>query len=125
MQVASLELCKELYELSGWECDYWYDWNHGEPTVEDMRLSEFNIPAYDSGFLLRKLPAYVYSRNYEQKAYLWQRKDADNKYCAWYRVNDPITYGEEMRSEHGSVADTPEDALASLAIELFKQEVLK
>jgi hypothetical protein len=97
VSVASLELCKELYKLSKWESDYWYDWNHGEPTVEDMKLSESNIPAYDLGYLLRKL------RYANTKAYI----EADK------------------RLEQMMMSEYPEDYAASWLIELFKQGLLE
>jgi hypothetical protein len=77
--VASLELCKELYGLSGW---------NDTPNHVDL------------GYLVRKLPAYTEIRNYE---ICWQA-----------RFNSMI-----------SEADTPEDAAAKLAIELFKSGVLE
>lgn len=116
--VASREPSLELAKLSGWK---------GEGRVYTNKPLESDDwhPKYSLGYLLRKLPAYVYSNRYEQKAYLWQRKDGDDKYCAWYTVNDPINYGEDHISEHGSVRDTPEDALCQLAIALWKAGVLK
>lgn len=142
MNVSSLELSKELYELSEWGEEVAIQWwvvrpKHKIDGVEHEEFAyvddysdraktdrgEYAIPAYNLGYLLRKLPSHTYSTQYEQKAYLWMRKDSD-VYCAWYKVTDP-NYGEDITSEHGAVCDTPEDAACKLAIELFKQGILK
>jgi hypothetical protein len=66
MNVASLEPCKELYELSGWnDTEFWYAETLNEPphnwTLGNNRLTigmtgGRQLPAYDLGYLLRKLP---------------------------------------------------------------------
>lgn len=101
MDVANLDLCKELYELSGW----------GDATLDDMlplhpdwrevhppnpKLINF-IPAYDLGYLLRKL------RYANTKAYI----KADQKL------------------EQLMMSERQEDYAASWLIELFKQGILK
>lgn len=131
MNVASLELCKELYELS-LEADwtdtsfYWtptanvedglyyddyfdgsVDWVlcHSKNIVYLTRSSQ-KIPGYDLGYLLRKLHG-----------------------CGYERVNlivgDRSTVG--VTSPTLAIAesgDTPEDAAATLAVELFKRGIL-
>lgn len=97
MNTASLELCKELYELSGWEGEEDV-YRQAEPGEEDENVV---CPAYSAGYLLRKLP------------------------------KDETTYGFKLGKWYAQYqaapvfADTPEDALCKLAIELFKQGVLK
>jgi hypothetical protein len=59
-----------------------------------------DIPAYDLGYLLRKLP-----QPYSIMAYSTGRLVA-------------------VQGEVTATADTPEDAAAKLAIELFKQGIL-
>lgn len=105
MNVASLKLCRELYVLSGWDE---YDLAAGESLTWYMGHkddSDFHIaPMYDLGYLVRKLPAdraVEYSLKY-----------------GWAAVHE--TNREVMREE----ADTPENAAAKLAIELFKMGVL-
>lgn len=131
MNVASLELCKELYELSGWDRtdkSWWIEqWGNFDTEVaryahkqDEDDTSTIHYPAYDLGYLLRKLPNYVWSERYQEKARLWVRKDEDN-WFAWYFVNGI----QDVVSEFGTNADTPEDATAKLAIELFKQGILK
>lgn len=58
MNVASLENCKRLYELSGWNprTNWWFaDGTIGEQKLLLKRTDEVG-PAYDLGYLLRKLP---------------------------------------------------------------------
>lgn len=97
MAVASLELCKELHTLSGWETPLdQFHYNEGEP-----------LPAYDLGYLLRKL-----QRNHVELYGLTTGEWTARAY--WHST-------EQARAEY---ADTPEDAAAKLAIELFKQGIL-
>jgi len=127
--VASLELCKELYELSGWaHTDSEKMWRHHLPinmsevkyrgevendnfrfrrSPEALRFREENkfYPAYSLGYLLRKLPApcqvgSLYTTGYE----------------AYYCLKKPFVR---------TTGDTPEDATAKLCIELFKQGILR
>ena len=64
MHVASLELSRELYELSGWDDRraiqyYWHGDDLDHVTVVDAEQHEPECavyPAYDLGYLLRKLP---------------------------------------------------------------------
>lgn len=114
MNVASLELCKKLYELSGWlstdfeysglnEVVYW------PPEVQAKDPRPFpDIPAYDLGFLLRKLPVGCYV----SKAKAHNTASTGNFRSGRYGF--PIT----------ERADTPADAVTKLAIELFKQGIL-
>lgn len=110
MQVASLELCKELYELSGWSSQI----THNEPTPSSSLVGQVPIcPAYTLGYLLRKLPVTV--PNEEVKLNL--TRFSENFYTASYAWEDDFApYGD---------GNTPEDAACKLAIELWKQGVLK
>lgn len=105
MNTASLELCKELYELSGWEASRWY-WADpgGAPNLDATGLHHKVSPAYDLGYLLRELP--VFTQIY---------KDTGSQYRASLSVGS---------GKPKFFADTPEDAAAKLCIELFKQGVL-
>lgn len=98
MNVASLELCRELYELSAWEGE-----SHPLHGYEDEQGK--HIPYYTLGYLLRKLV------NVEVSVF-----------------GDPVFGMNQVRasdrSGHSSIASIPEDAAAKLAIELFKQGVL-
>jgi hypothetical protein len=89
MNTASLELSKELYELSDWI----EEWKEGDPPY-----------LYSLGFLLRKLPA------------VRLRKGTDGEYTAELYVDDVLLDFNDKE---------PENCLCKLAIELFKQGVLK
>ena len=63
MHVADLRICRELYELSGWEYSRaWFD--QRKPWVSDYidHNPPFICPAYDLGYLIRKLPHHRGSR---------------------------------------------------------------
>lgn len=131
MNVASLELCKELYEVSGWKNpkagvfeiekawrptplmsgDNYRLINIGPNTPED-------IPAYDAGFLLRKLPRDVGEG--ENLRFLSLEPQAVSREQWSARYSDE-NYKNPLYSRF---ADTPEDALCQLAIELFKKGIL-
>jgi len=117
MNTASLELCKELYKLSGWkETDNFYqfieysDLSTGyyltNPTVA-APLHANAYPAYDLGYLLRKLPRDFVLRPIPG--------------AQWEIQYAPGMSGKEKICQ----ADTPEDAACSLAIHLFKEGILE
>lgn len=108
---ASLELCKELYELSGWWDDNLEKYDSHDGTI--VRFG--NIPAYSLGFLIRKLPAMIEDGGVEH--WLTVEKHEQDDYMVAYSGHGSILIG----SPH---ADTPEDALAKLAIELHKAGIL-
>ncbi|SRR5258706_5170776 len=95
MNVASLKLCKDLYELSGWS-----------DTIENFResahLTKDRVPAYDLGYLMRKLP---------RQSHVYQ-----------FGANEWLAYAP---GSHDHSADTPENAATKLCIELLNQGVLK
>lgn len=115
MNVASLDLCKELYKLSGWR-DGGFEYT---PYGDVIKVSGVSFkaektgfyPAYDLGYLLRKLP----------KEY-----GGDSLGLV---VIDPEFGSRDGMWECGYEqffcnADTPEDAAAKLCIELIKQKVI-
>lgn len=137
MNVASLELCKELYELSGWDNtlagarERWIELPNNswdclrlsdvEANGFDKQLWFSGISAYDLGYLLRKLPARYWQENEKRWDALHITK--------WDRLqNGGIVYTAEYWTVYNAPfkveADTPEDAAVKLAIELFKQGVL-
>ncbi|WP_427007158.1 hypothetical protein [Pseudarthrobacter sp. H2] len=123
MNVASLELCKELYELSGWGMEvppaayrFWY-WieAHGEYNLDDGDLMSEDhppFPAYDLGYLLRKLPKLV-----DGAGLLMQFDGSDDDGWCIYYEEQPVKY-------KAFYFDAAEDAAASLAVQLFKQGIL-
>lgn len=160
MNVASLELCKELHELSGWEpedeweadaehehwqSNEWYDhtyWvidpSYSKSVFDDgtefingvaphltpnlaikggfaSRLSwSVYIPAYDLGFLLRKLPRYI-DDSYGLSLFV----------VSGTREHWVARYDYKEDPQCSVMADTPEDTAAKLCIELLKQGILQ
>lgn len=124
MSVASIQLCKELYELSGWgdTFNYW-EWSDsiptGEPYLTQPELMKryglwstqevkSRCAAYDCGYLLRKLPKRI-----DVHLDLTDDKTRLSAFWGQDEYMSPI------------IAYTHEDALCKLAIELFKWGVLK
>jgi hypothetical protein len=112
MNTANLENCKRLFELSGWDEPSLR--RHSTPTV----LGNMHyLPAYDSGYLIRQLPAFRFSDD-GLAAHLNICTD-QKEWVASY------AYNTDDLDEHITFADTPEDALCLLAIKLFEEGVLK
>lgn len=113
MQVASLELCKTLHELSGWDA-------RGEDELDVYLLGTGNLvssnnehpdaicPAYDLGYLLRKLPGV-------------KLEQIDKDY---WNAQQSYNDGTELPDYKTCDAGTPEDAAAKLCVALLKQGVL-
>ena len=124
MNVASLENCKKLFELSGWKDTSLKSWEHdnhpeenmGDFVGQDGSTSSISwvCPAYDAGFLLRRLPNYIDTEDEAYELQLWHAYD--DCWTSSYKLSDP---------ELTIHSDTPEDALALLAIKLFEEGVLK
>jgi hypothetical protein len=127
MEVASLELSKELYELSGWgnvgtyssknPFNYWVDRTHDDREHE-LNYGGGNIPsdggiypAYDLSYLLHKLPQKIVRKI---NHILMLSPTSGGDWRIWYDGETFIFY-----------ADTPEDAACKLAIELIKQGVIQ
>lgn len=127
MNVASLDLCKELFVLAGWS-DTDFDYNeegklepcswlvyNTHPMFDD---EEQHTPAYDLGYLLRKLPNDASYRTDMARdndcwaAYLWGPSKFET---LGSRNKQVIARG---------VSESPEDAVTKLAIELFNLGVL-
>lgn len=113
MNVVSLELSKELYELSGWK-DTDFKVSAFTERVSPMAPPFYGseIPAYDLGYLLQRLP------RMNEEYWLTIQPVVYPQWCASYDRNDGIS------TKFESFADVPEDAAAKLAIELFKQGIL-
>lgn len=127
MNVAKLELCKRLYELSGWGYTH-QSYNdtgteqHPHYELHDKVLDEeepmFAYPAYSAGYLLRKLPP---SLDVRQGNWFELYNDSGDHWDAGYEyaTSEPETSGYYQH------ADTPEDALALLCIRLIEEGILK
>lgn len=124
--VANLELSKELYEVSGWDDTYWCYFNtaRGDLPPDGVvtrtpykKFKRIMAPAYDLGYLLRKLP---HGEPGNERFMLTLSPD-------WLICYEQLTI--EGYADYGAVhfhheADTPEDSTCKLAIELFRQGVL-
>ena len=123
MNVASLELCRELYELSGWDdCDF--SWKYGSltwgvPAGTQPIGKDDNTPMYDLGYLLRKLYQTAPFIRYDIEA----RPDVGYPAMKFFVMAMQDTNGEEIDVRQW--ADTPEDAACKLCCELIRQGVIK
>lgn len=78
MNVAKIELCRELYELSGW-FDTSQKYNElGEVVGWKPFTSKKHTPAYDLGFLQRKLRDYAEDYNGEKLEYILTSNEPEN-----------------------------------------------
>lgn len=127
--VASLELSRELYELSGWEDTYFVSIipNDGVKRYKRTVLSREEactaehcnhkpVPAYTLGYLLRKLPPRIEPG--KDPGCLSVHSLAGGSWIAQYDKQLDMPQFSE-----GGV--TPENAACKLAIELIKQKVIK
>lgn len=127
MNVASFELCKELYGLSGWATEdrllHYYAGGFVTGTADNN-----NPSAYDLGHLLRKLRAIDDPVLTEHKANIYVELTVLENYASATAVRGITETGPAQRIQPRLPicdADTPEDAACKLAIELIKQGVLK
>jgi len=119
-----LDLCEQVSVQTNWQIERWYCYSDRKGwTISDFAHGEKWIPAYNSDYLLEKLPAEIVSK--EHKGYMANlntRKDLNDpddstkgsSYFAWYYVT-----GEEP-SDFGVYADTPLKALLKLTLELHR-----
>lgn len=137
MNVASLENCKELYELSGWrDCSNTFElWEDSEGkeryTLSRQQMfmkSDLLCPAYDLSYLLRKLP---HSTNGGKWRAVLQKEwhngnGAEYWFASYVHINSMAQFQpiSEQKALHITEGDTPEDAVARLCCELIKQGVL-
>lgn len=136
MHVANLELCKQLFELSRWaDTEHCYYANGGSVNgdIVHQRSMVFdkpnNVPAYDLGYLLRKLPETIEWEGYYY-GLVWHKGGMSS----FFEYSAPLISGEDKRLDitHSGLsfdrrvfeADIPEAAACELAIELLKQGVL-
>lgn len=109
MGAANIELCRELYELSGW--------GDTDNVWEQIASDNHPIPAYETDWLLAKLPSgagVIKNSSYPEQTYTARRPNMlgapENK--------DPLN------GRIGWDSDTPANALCVMAIELFKKGIL-
>lgn len=127
MNVANLELCRELYALSGlgWDkaadkpdvlgVQQWYSDEHTLEFMVNWREERFKpwVPAYSLGYLLRKLP---------QTAVV-SMQDGNGNVNGYYA--DSYKLLDRKQEPKRFEADTPEDAACKLLIKLIQEGVVK
>lgn len=128
MNVANIEVCRELYDLSEWgkntkgnALELWGTDSNNQSAIitsneyasgeSKIGIPIILLPAYDLGYLLRKLPYKT------EDGWLSLFKSGENNWMACY-IQDEDQFNEEA-------ADTPENAAAALAVQLFCKGVLK
>ena len=113
--VASVDICRELYRVSDWTGQYWWwtrhtyeDGSEGYQLVgeHEAPFTGETIPAYDAAYLAAMLPAFRMG------------KEGNGSYRAgWMDYADRKVIMEASRT---SLAN----AMARLAISLFKEGIL-
>jgi hypothetical protein len=107
MIYARYELCRELYELSGWKVGA-FEYYTPEGTIYSMLVGKPKstyVPAYDLGFLMRKLP--------------------DGYGLVKIKIDHWVVFEvSTMQPQNGERAASPEDVAAALCIKLWKQGIL-
>lgn len=116
--IAKFELCRELYELSGWSwTDCYYRVIEGKPQIVELVLGlpimGLHLPAYDVGYLMGRLPQKVNGA----RLVLAGMPMSGHWGCAYL-------YGLNISFDASQIADTPENALCGLAIVLWRQGIL-
>lgn len=125
--VARADLCCEIYDKFGWgenalkEMDIWVIGKDGTAlgllNQGSFDLGNFKrfVPAYDTDFLLQKLPKFLIFEEYRYDLHL-QMSSLSNDWFAWYCKND------ENTGIHG-IGKNPADAVASLALQIKESQL--
>lgn len=124
MDVSSLGLSRKLYELSGWKNTFsWWDYadtdrsylsypdlekKYGLWGTQDIRE---RIPAYDAGYLLKKLPWSITVEN---------TLDGDN-WEVFYASGEDKGFGSKGITVTG---ETLEEALVLMALRLLAEKAI-
>lgn len=123
MHVASLELCKELYELSRWDGKHYYHyWNsalESDKGVRDRKFADFDDWMMHGGYRQRGVvfatPAYGLSYLLEKLPHFELRRMSGTYWAEWESEDN-------LRADIECWGKTPEDAAAKLCIALLKQK---
>jgi hypothetical protein len=110
MDFADIALCQQLFELSGWEdTSFKYD-EDGKTVMSAAEMADGEgTPAYDLGYLVRKLPYSV----------------SVTALRAGFTTTAAPMRHRPPHFHYLARGDTPEDTTADVLIEMFKQGVLK
>lgn len=112
MNVADSSLCEELFTLSSWhDTDNWYYDGAVDAYRGWVDYGTKCSPAYDLGFLIRKLP------------HVFLAKTKKSGYRARYIKGRWGKNGIEKQITEA--AETPENALCTLAIHLIKEGLIE
>lgn len=113
-EVASLEISKQLYEISGWK-DTHFSWRSQykqEARIVDIQPNiESDTPAYDLGYIMRKLPTQI-SNHPLHLSY--------NIYSLYWDIRYHIADSGEYITTNVQLTD----CVALLAIKLFKNGII-
>ncbi|MCO4274298.1 hypothetical protein NG701_07625 [Pseudarthrobacter sp. HLT3-5] len=134
MTVASLELCKELYELSGWVMPS----QMGHTVRNEHGVGKEWWALYDLSYLLSKLPETI--RNAEHSFwYRWHLTPLGHGFNISYQNDAWVTSHKSSLKRDGfddeqierlvywqlpHYSDSAADVVAKLGIELFKQGIV-
>ncbi|MGW6120464.1 hypothetical protein ACWFRF_15585 [Nocardia sp. NPDC055165] len=143
------ELCKQVYEKTGWSPGWWHTERHGiqqqDGTFKDGSIrtlpvitAELIAPAYTSDYILEKLPDALNSPSFNVK-YRLALKKIDNWYFAeysnhgWFRDMKSVFARKGYDTSDDSLAyaikpvtaDTPLKALLTLTLALHEAGELK
>ena len=127
---ANLANCKRLYELSRWAEPYFAYYDYDDDNHWGLEKNVFTadgIPAYDSDYLLGKLPAWFRYDGHDN-VYLNLSPSSDDSgdwFATYSGPNNNIPSHPGKSYEYDIKADTPADALCLLSIQLFENGVLK
>lgn len=124
---ASLELCTELSELSGWISGEWWCEYQGQTVNMPTKMGECICPAYDLGYLLQKLSPFKHEVKGKQgdmmpvRCYVFVWQETAHQWRAGFKYN---LLGNRF-DDLFVYADSPEDAACKLCCELIRQGLLK
>ena len=127
MNLASIKLCRELYALSGWDdTSHVHDLSNYQIKGEPGDIGDDWCPAYELGYLLRKMPKHIVVAGVEYELIMRSLTDADIRFHYWSDSKRHRALSTSIETGLiGGFGDTPEDAACKLAIKLFKQGILK
>lgn len=118
MNVASKQLCEELFKLSGWRSARYYD-VYGDLHNEPLR--GICHPAYDLDYLMGRLQILCATDSpLREITIALMRKE-----WGWWRAYYETKYDSHKETWIEDSANIPVDAVCKLTIELFKQGILE
>lgn len=112
MHFAEVELCRKLYDVSGWDDTSFKYVGGSRDNIQlrprNKRITAPDVPAYDLGYLVRRLP-YPVSVTANQKGFVTT--------AAMMRHRPPF-FNYLARDA------SPENSTVDVLLEMFKQNVL-